>query len=87
MPNSAQCALELGRREFRLSPGLRGLCAGVWPQRDVAQEKLPTFWDGFYCKTPKLCCLCLHNGNRLSQQRFMPEDLSLVLGFNWHFSF
>jgi hypothetical protein len=29
----------------------------------------------------KICCLCLLNGNRLSQHRFMPEDLSLRAGF------
>jgi hypothetical protein len=27
----------------------------------------------------KLCCLFLLNGNRISQQRFMPEDLVQVV--------
>jgi hypothetical protein len=29
----------------------------------------------------KLCCLFLLNGNRILQQRFMPEDLSLRAEF------
>jgi len=29
----------------------------------------------------QLCCLFLLNGNRILQQRFMPEDLSLRAGF------
>jgi hypothetical protein len=50
----------------------------VLRKRPVAQQHGATFssWEE---DVAKLCCLFLLNGNRISQQRFMPEDLVQVV--------
>jgi hypothetical protein len=58
------------KRNHRFSDQLR--------KQPVAQQHGATFssWEQ---DVAKLCCLFLLNGNRISQQRFMPEELVQVV--------